>query len=198
MATVNQPTSTPDSDREFPWALLPASLGRALEPEIPELANQLVNLIVSEIREYSSSITSQTFWDGIQLGCEQSLREFTSLLGRRVGLDARARAMVRSLGQYESRSGRTLDSLQLAYRMGARMAWRTMAKVAHEEHLDAEQVMWLAEAVFAYVDELAAESVAGYAEAQTAAASEHERLRAVLVSAPSVPTCSRRAANRAR
>jgi hypothetical protein len=198
MAAVDPPFGATDSDREFPWALLPVSLGNAMEPEIPALANHLVTMIVSEIPEYQG-LTSQTFWDGIQLGCEQSLRQFTSLLGRRVGLDGRARGMVRSLGQYESRSGRTLDSLQLAYRMGARMAWRTMAKVAHEQKLDAEQVMWLAEAVFAFVDELAAESVAGYAEAQTAAASEHERLRAVLVSAltseePDRPTVRRAAA----
>jgi len=99
----------------------------------------MVSLIVSEIPEYGGSLTSTTFWDGIQLGCEQSLRQFTSLLGRRVGLDSRARSMVRALGQYESRSGRTLDSLQLAYRMGERLSWRTMAKVAHEEQLDAEE-----------------------------------------------------------
>jgi hypothetical protein len=79
------------------------------------------------------------------------------------------------------REGRSLDSLQAAYRIGARAAWRTFADAGLRAGLPPEVLCSLADAIFAYIDELAADSVEGFAEAQQAAAGERERRRRLLL-----------------
>ncbi|MFK8912275.1 PucR family transcriptional regulator, partial [Streptomyces sp. YS-3] len=70
------------------------------------------------------------------------------------------------LGRGEFAEGRSLDALQAAYRLGARVAWRRYARAARRAGVGADQVVLLAEAVFAHIDEISAVSVRGYAEAQ--------------------------------
>jgi hypothetical protein len=82
-----------------------------------------------------------------------------------------------ALGRGELRQGRTLDALQSAYRVGARVAWRRIAEAARRAGLDADVLGLLAEAVFAYIDELSADSVEGYAQAQSEAEGARQRLR---------------------
>src|SRR6185295_14952641 len=84
------------------------------------------------------------------------------------------------LGRGELREGRTLDALQSAYRVGARVAWRRLSETAVEADLDARTVSVLAESIFAYIDQLSADSVEGYAEARSRLEGERERRRAEL------------------
>ncbi|MEU4346942.1 helix-turn-helix domain-containing protein [Streptomyces sp. NPDC023838] len=70
------------------------------------------------------------------------------------------------LGRGEFAEGRSLDALQAAYRLGARVAWRRYARTARRAGVGADQVVLLAEAVFLHIDEISAVSVRGYAEAQ--------------------------------
>ncbi|MBJ7472015.1 MAG: helix-turn-helix domain-containing protein [Solirubrobacteraceae bacterium] len=170
----------------YPWSVLPASFAERLDPTIPGLAALLVREISNQVPQYTGR-RSDAFWAGIREGVEQSLREFLKLLGEARGPDARLRAVVRGLGRNEHEAGRTLDALQMAYRIGARHSWRTFAEVAAAEKLTTEQVTAFAESIFAFVDELAAESVAGYAESQAAAASEQERMRGLLLEALTGP-----------
>ena len=70
------------------------------------------------------------------------------------------------LGRGEFRNGRSLDSLQSAYRTGARIAWRRIAAASLEAGLDGKTLSLLAESIFVYIDELSADSTEGFAEAQ--------------------------------
>ena len=81
----------------------------------------------------------------------------------------------------EFRAGRTLDGLQGAYRVGARVAWRRFAAASQTAGVHQETVARLAEAIFAYIDGLSADSVEGYAQAQAALAGERELRRTELV-----------------
>jgi len=81
------------------------------------------------------------------------------------------------LGRAELREGRTLDSLQSAYRVGARVAWRRVSAAARRRGADPEELGLLAEAIFAYIDELSADSVEGYAQAQREQEGERQRRR---------------------
>jgi hypothetical protein len=81
------------------------------------------------------------------------------------------------------REGRSLDALQAAYRIGARVAWRRLADAGLRAQLPPDVLCSLADAIFAYIDELAADSVEGFAHAQQAAAGERERRRRVLLTA---------------
>ena len=80
-----------------------------------------------------------------------------------------------ALGRGELRQGRTLDSLQSAYRVGARVAWRRVAEAARRAGFDAEALSLLAESIFAFIEELSADSVEGYAEARTRQEGERRR-----------------------
>ena len=91
------------------------------------------------------------------------------------------RGVYRALGRGELRAGRTLDALQSAYRVGARVAWRRLGAAAGRAGLDAETLSVLAESVFAYIDELSADSVEGYAQAQSELEGERQRRRRELV-----------------
>jgi hypothetical protein len=102
------------------------------------------------------------------------------------------------LGRGELRQGRTLDSLQAAYRVGARVAWRRISAAGRKASLDAEVLSLLAESIFAYIDELSADSVEGYAEAQAELEDQRRRrardLAALLVREPPAEPADLRAA----
>ncbi|MEH3053162.1 MAG: helix-turn-helix domain-containing protein [Patulibacter minatonensis] len=170
----------------YPWSELPPRLATLLEPAVPGLAEHLVREISTAVPQYQGR-RSERFWSAIRQGVEQSLHAFLQLIGESRGIDAELRAIVRGLGRNEHEAGRTLDALQMAYRIGTRHSWRAFANLLSAEQLTTEQVTAFAESTFAFVDELAAESVAGYTESQASAASEQERLRALLINALTGP-----------
>ena len=70
-----------------------------------------------------------------------------------------------ALGRGEARSGRSMDALLAAYRVGARVAWREMARRRGARPGRRRDTMaQFAELVFAYIDELSAASVAGHTD----------------------------------
>jgi hypothetical protein len=85
--------------------------------------------------------------------------------------DEPARAITaefRAIGGTAAREGRTLDALQDALRLGARVAWRWLCEA--DAGLDRCELSRVGEAIFAYLDELAAACAQGYAEARVQAA----------------------------
>ncbi|MEV8376167.1 helix-turn-helix domain-containing protein [Kribbella sp. NPDC056861] len=68
------------------------------------------------------------------------------------------------LGRGEARSGRAMDALLAAYRVGARVSWRELSRTAVEAGLSADTLARFAELVFAYIDELSAASVSGHTD----------------------------------
>ena len=167
-------------------ALDPAAAA-AIEPELPGLADEIVAAIQREVPEYARPLRGD-FGRGIRAGVEQALRRFLSPPG-----DAGTESVriYRALGRGEHREGRSLDALQAAYRVGARVAWRRVSRLAADAGVPVEGQHELAETIFAYIDQLAAESVEGYAEAQAAEAGGRQRRReellALLLAQPQPP-----------
>jgi len=92
-------------------------------------------------------------------------------------------AEFRAIGGAAAREGRTLDALQDALRLGARVAWRWLCEA--DAGLDRRELSRVGEAIFAYLDELAAACAHGYAEARVQAAGDRQRrLLAAIVSDP--------------
>jgi hypothetical protein len=149
----------------------------AIEPELPGLADEIVAAIQAEVPEYAGSLRGE-FGRGIRTGVEEALRRFLAPVGE---ADPQAAGIYRALGRGEHRSGRSLDALQAAYRIGARVAWRRVSRAAAGAGVPVEAQHELAEAIFAYIDELAAESVEGYADAQAADAGSLQRRREELL-----------------
>jgi PucR C-terminal helix-turn-helix domain len=82
-------------------------------------------------------------------------------------------AEFRVIGGTAAREGRTLDGLQDALRLGARVAWRWLCEAG--AGLDRRELSRVGEAVFGYLDELAAACARGYAEAGQQAAGDRQR-----------------------
>jgi DNA-binding CsgD family transcriptional regulator len=81
------------------------------------------------------------------------------------------------LGRHQAEEGRSLDSLQAAYRVGSQVAWHRAMEVGREAELDAAVMSLLADAVFGYMNELAELSVQGYRELRAASAEEQQAAR---------------------
>jgi hypothetical protein len=180
-------TKTPESEL---WHALPPALADAIEPELPEATEEILASIGREVPEYARPLEG-AFGVAIRTGVSEALRQFVALIrepgaGRESGRDVYV-----GLGRAEFREGRTLDSLQSAYRVGARVAWRRVSGAARRAKVDPEQLGLLAEAIFAYIDELSADSVEGYAQAQREQEGERQRRRrdllALLLRDPPAP-----------
>jgi PucR-like helix-turn-helix protein len=93
----------------------------------------------------------------------------------------------RVIGGTAAREGRTLDGLQDALRLGARVAWRWLCEAG--AGLDRRELSRVGEAVFGYLDELAAACARGYAEAGQQATGDRQRrlLRLILADPPPGP-----------
>ena len=188
-----------DSD---PWLALPVAVADLIEPELDAVTAEILATIAVEVPEYARPLEGN-FGRGLRTGVGEALRQFVALIrdpgaGRGVGRDVYV-----GLGRGELRQGRTLDSLQAAYRVGARVAWRRFSRAGREAGLDVEALSLLAEAIFAYIDELSADSVEGYAEAQAKLENERRRhdrrLVELLLREPAAePSDLRSAAERAR
>lgn len=183
-----------------PWRSLPGSVADLIEPELEAVTAEILATIAGEVPEYARPLEGR-FGRGIRTGVGEALKQFVALIrdpdaGRGLG-----REVYVALGRGELRQGRTLDSLQAAYRVGARVAWRHLARVGREAELDSEALSFLAEAIFAYIDELSADSVDGYAAAQSESEDVRRRRRhelvALLMREPSAAVEDVRAAARA-
>jgi hypothetical protein len=165
--------------RERPWQDLPPETAAALRPALPGLAEAIAAAIAESIPEYRRPIEG-TFGRALRAGVADAIERFLRLI-EAPEADVPQTGFYRAIGRGEMRVGRSLDSLQAAFRLGARVVWRHLADAAVAAKLPPETLPTLAEAIFAYIDELADQSVEGYAEAQSAAAGERSRRRARLL-----------------
>jgi PucR C-terminal helix-turn-helix domain len=166
---------TKNKDSE-PWRVLPPEVADLFEPELEAVTGEILATIGREVPEYARPLEGN-FGRGLRTGVGEALRQFFALVRDPEAGRGPGREVYVELGRGELRQGRTLDSLQAAYRVGARVAWRRLALAGRRAGLDAEVLSLLAEAIFAYIDELSADSVEGYAEAQAERVDERRRRR---------------------
>jgi hypothetical protein len=159
-----------------PWGRLDPAMARALEPELPSLADECIAEIGRTIAEYRRPLEG-SFGRGLRAGVQRALQQFVDRVGRPEELDPPSFEVYRELGRGELRAGRGLDALQAAYRLGARLSWRRLSAVARAQGADAATISLLAEAIFAHIEEISASSIEGYAQAQAERAGERERRR---------------------
>jgi len=153
---------------------LPAPLVEALRGQLPAVAEGTVQAITDEVAEYADAFAGD-MGATIRGAVQMALAGFLHLASPsdagagRSDDDAGsplepARDGAYALGRGEARSGRTVDALLSAYRVGARVAWREMSTTAVQKSLPAAALAQFAELVFAYIDELSAASVAGHTD----------------------------------
>jgi len=166
--------------RSEPWRDLPAGVADVIEPELDAITDEILATIAREVPDYARPLEG-SFGRGVRTGVTEALRQFVELIRSPSGARGPGREVYIALGRGELRQGRTLDALQSAYRVGARVAWRRLAEAARRAGLEPEALSLLAESIFAYIEELSADSVEGYAEARSRQEGERRRRRRELV-----------------
>jgi hypothetical protein len=146
----------------------PPPVVAAMQAELPAVAEQTVATIVVEVPSYADAFAGE-MGRGISNAVELALRGFLNLATATGEVDPSrpigpALEGAYALGRGEARSGRSMDALLAAYRVGARVAWRHMSDTAVAAGLTAGSLARFAELVFAYIDQLSAASVAGHTD----------------------------------
>ncbi|MBB4677322.1 helix-turn-helix domain-containing protein [Crossiella cryophila] len=159
-----------------PWKVLSRDLAPLMRAEVPDVADQILGEIQRGIPEYSRPL-DESFGQIISDGIEYALMQFVDRVADPGAPQPAIAEMYRRLGRGEFHEGRSLDTLQRAYRLGARIAWRRLTDFGERVHLSVDTMRLLGEAVFAHIDELAALSVEGYVAAQQRATGARERRR---------------------
>ena len=168
---------------------MPRAFAAEVRKERQSLAAEIVREIRTRIPEFAWPLPGR-FAARLQLAVETALAEFADLVDGSVEMEAERIRIYRELGRRELAAGRSLDALQAAYRVGARVAWRRYARVARRMGMRPDEMVILAEAVLAHNDLMASASVLGYAQAKAdesgALGRRRLRLLEVLVSGPSL------------
>ncbi|MFI7601503.1 PucR family transcriptional regulator [Actinoplanes sp. NPDC049681] len=147
---------------------LSAELVAPLRKGLPDVAVQTITAITAEVPAYKKAFAGE-MGAKIEKAVQAALNTFLNLVSRAPGSDSRsplapALQAAYALGRGEARSGRSLDALLAAYRVGARVSWRELAAISVAAGQPAPTIAHFAELVFAYIDELSAASVSGHAD----------------------------------
>src|ERR1700712_3171043 len=154
----------------------PRAAGLALAPDIvsalrtrlPVVAERTVAAVTAEVPGYAGALTGR-MGANIEQAVQTALGAFLGLAGQAKDSDPStplqpAMEGAYALGRGEARSGRSMDALLAAYRVGARVSWREWSTVVVERGLSASTLAQFAELVFASIDQLSAASVAGHTD----------------------------------
>ncbi|TWP36017.1 PucR family transcriptional regulator [Leekyejoonella antrihumi] len=166
---------------------IPRSVLTELTRQLPEVAERCVAAIIDEVPSYARALRGEMA-DTIERSVQVALGGFLrmaagSARGARSTPMRPALDGAYALGRGEARSGRSMNSLLAAYRVGARVAWREMAATTVDAGVDARNLGRFAELVFAYIDGLSAASVSGHADELAASGRVQERRRERLAAA---------------
>src|SRR3712207_4111133 len=143
----------------------PPEVAAAMQGQLPAVAERTVAAIVVEVPSYTeafSGVMGRKIENAVQL----ALGGFLELATANGGADPSrpigpALEGAYALGRGEAKSGRTMDALLAAYRVGARVAWRHMSETAVAAGMPAGSLARFAGLVFAYIDQLSAASASG-------------------------------------
>ena len=162
------------------WSQLPRELAVLFRPTAQDLADEIlreIRLTIPALAKPIESAVGRSIVEGIQ----QAILQFVDRLADPAAPQADRAQLFRDLGLHEIYDEPILDVLQMAYRVGARVAWRHMARVGERAGVPTTTLCLLAEAIFAYIDELSALSIEGHASAQARAVGIVERRRRQLL-----------------
>lgn len=181
------PTRRPSEAPTRHSALATPSVGLApeafeqLRHVVPRVADEAVTTITREVPSYAGPF-SEVMGVRIRTAVELALTNLLELARVGSGTDpaepiAPSTAAAYGLGRGEARSGRSMDALLAAYRVGARVSWRGLSREAVAHGVSAQALGGFAELVFAYIDALSGASLAGHADELASAGRARERYR---------------------
>jgi hypothetical protein len=145
-------------------------------PGLDEVAEEMIEAIQRGVPEYARP-ENDTYRASVRQAVIHAVQEFVERIGNPRAPRDRAVQVFRNIGRSEAAEGRSLEPLQAALRLGARVAWRRLGQRAARGEMDASVLAPMGEAIFLFLDELAGACSEGFAEATAEAAGEMERRR---------------------
>ncbi len=175
------PRATPIPGPAVTSLALEQDVFESLRGVVPRVAAEAVETIMREVPSYARPF-SDAMGVRIRTAVELALVNFLELARVGSGTDpaepiAPSTAAAYELGRGEARSGRSMDALQAAYRVGARVCWRGLSREAVATGVPAPTLGAFAELVFAYIDALSSASISGHADELATAGRARERYR---------------------
>jgi hypothetical protein len=158
---------TTNAERPLRLELAP-DIVAGLHAQLPIVAGRTWDAIVAEVADYAEPQRGE-IGVNITRAVELALGTFLRLVESGAALEAggplsAALEGAYALGRGEARSGRTMNALLAAYRVGARVAWREWGAAAVVDGVPPATVVQFAELVFAYIDQLSAASISGHSD----------------------------------
>ncbi|WP_030406092.1 PucR family transcriptional regulator [Streptomyces albus] len=158
-------TAAASQSRAQAPAPLPQELASIMWPELPGVAEEMVQEIGRMVPEYRPLLEGPD--RTVLLHCvRQNLTTFVELVADPSADTAQRDALCRSLGRLEAHEGRGLHCLQSALRVAARVGLRRATSVGTRYNLPASMIVAFADAVFAYADVIESLCREGYVEAR--------------------------------
>ncbi|MDX6743771.1 helix-turn-helix domain-containing protein [Actinocorallia sp. A-T 12471] len=161
------------SHRTFPQ--LPGDWNAFFTPFIGGVADQMIEEIKAGVPEFARM--EPAYVTNIRTAVEGALQHFVQLITDPDASLDKLTEVFRYIGWGEARVGRSLDDLQVAMRIGARVALRRITVESERHDLPRSSLGELAEAILLFLDELAAAASAGYHTASEQVAGEQTRRR---------------------
>ena len=169
-----------------PWEAISPEVASRLQPALPALVEEIIDAVQVAVPAYERGLDRN-----VRTGVQQAMEGFLELVAGGDEAQLPGHDVYFAFGRGEARSGRSLDALLSAYRAGARVAWRGMARVGDSAGVDPQELYSLAEAIFAYIDEISAVTAEGYTFEQSLAMRERQeqarRLIEALLAEPQAP-----------
>ncbi len=166
----------PEPPATSPLAGLAPEVAGCLLPELDRAIEDVIAAIQREVPEYARP-QDGAYTTTVRRAVHQALHQFIQQIADpATPRDGTAR-LFRDIGRFEAAAGRSLESLQAALRLGARVTWRTLCEQVRRGNLGIDVLGAAGEAVFRYLDELAAACAEGFAQASADLAGELERRR---------------------
>jgi hypothetical protein len=169
-----------------PWEAISPEVASRLQPSLPALVEEIIDAVQTAVPAYERGLDRN-----VRTGVQQAMEGFLELVAGGDEAQLPGHDVYFAFGRGEARSGRSLDALLSAYRAGARVAWRGMARAGDSAGVDPQELYSLAEAIFAYIDEISAVTAEGYTFEQSLAMRERQeqarRLIEALLAEPQAP-----------
>ena len=149
-------------------------------PGLDSLAADMTAAILREVPEYGQA-GDDSYARVVHQVARDAMHQFAARIADPAAPWEPTARMFHDIGRLEAAQGRSLDALQAALRVGARVTWQRLRETTRQGGGDADVFARIGEVIFRYLDELAAACSVGYAEARSEFAGETGRLRCRLL-----------------
>jgi hypothetical protein len=162
------------------WSSIPRELAERLRPMTGVMVQDAIREIQRNVPAYDQPLRGK-FREVLVGAVEMAVAKCFDNICNPDAEQSDWKAVFRYSGKVEFMEGRTMDSLQTAVRIGARVAWRHISVMGRRMGVSTDLLFTVADAIFAWVDELSTVAIEGYTEAQAHASGALERRRKQLL-----------------